>query len=579
MQTLITMPYNVPDKVSHYAAAALLILSSCMWTASTHADEHAGKRQVQPGETLWRIASEVRSGDDVSVAQVMQAIFELNPDAFLQRDINQLQHGQWLIVPEHEQIARQNATEALQRAASARIAMQVAENKRPLPIQSSFEAVEEQQAFLSTSSDVAKAPAGSIVEPDRLTPSPVEPAPDTNVVAESTARSASSANSPASLEANNSLWSDIEWYSQLNLMQRAFPQRGLQQQAQWHQSVSLEMEWYWQSDDRSHTVVVAPYLRWDQQDSNRHLVDLAEAYWLYYGSGWEVRTGVNKVFWGAVESQRLVDIINQRDLLDRPDGESKLGQPMVQLSLIRDFGTIQAYLLPYFRERSFAGSDGRLRLPQLVDTNRPAYESSRERRHLDWALRWSQQFSGLDLGVSFFQGTSREPALVPSSEGLLIPFYPQMKQLGLDGQWILGSWLWKMEAVYRDSQIEDYAAFTSGFEYTQIGINERFWDLGWLVEYQYDSRGLEANAIGQNDLFVGWRLALNDAAGSEILLGVIQDLDRSSSRSAYLEASTRLSDRFRLRLDGWFFDSKDPEDLLYWLRKDDYIQLTLEYYF
>ncbi|MCH8537428.1 MAG: hypothetical protein LAT66_06600 [Alkalimonas sp.] len=569
------MPYNVPDKAACYSAAALLILSSCLWSGDIAASEQAATHQVQPGDTLWRIASKLRPSHDVSVPQVMLALFESNPDAFMQQDINQLQHGHWLTVPDEAQIAQYDATEALQLAAEARVSMQ---------------ARLEPAATLPSEPDKAKAQQAqpldaSTVEPDIVEQHRVERAADTtDSVADAEPKHVASDSSSFSYNRNapaatERFWSDIEWYSQLNLMQRAFGQRGLQQQGQWQSAVSLEMEWYWQSDDRSHTVVVSPYLRWDQQDSNRHLVDLAEAYWLYYGSGWEIRTGVNKVFWGAVESQRLVDIINQRDLLDRPDGESKLGQPMMQLSLIRDFGTVHAYLLPYFRERAFAGTDGRLRLPQLVDTSNPVYESSSEQRHLDWAVRWSQQFSGLDLGLSYFQGTSREPALMPTPEGTLRPYYPQLKQLGLDGQWILGSWLWKMEAVYRDSQIENYSAFTSGFEYTQIGINDRFWDLGWLVEYQYDSRGLEATAIGQNDVFVGWRLALNDAAGSEILFGIIQDLDRSSSRSAYLEASTRLSDRFRLRVDGWFFDSKEPDDLVYWLRKDDYIQLTLEYYF
>ena len=570
------MPYNVSDKCPCATAATLLILSSWLWSAGIQAAEQAVKHQVQPGDTLWRIASDVRPSQDVSVAQTMLALFELNPAAFMQQDMNKLQHGRWLMIPDEVQIAQYNATEALQRAAEAKSTSKAAARVEQAP-------VIWPEPMIAKAQQASKFDAGA-VHPDVEAQRELESDEATDDVADTKAERVGRA-SPSShynyhaSATSASVWSDIEWFSQLNLMQRAFPQRGLQQQSQWQSSVSLEMEWYWQSDDRSHTVVVSPYLRWDQQDSNRHLVDLAEAYWLYYGAGWEVRAGVHKVFWGAVESQRLVDIINQRDLLERPDGESKLGQPMLQFSLIRDFGTVQAYLLPYFRERSFAGIDGRLRLPQLVDTSDPGYESSNERRHLDWALRWSQQFSGLDLGLSFFQGTSREPALMPTAEGFLMPYYPQLKQLGLDGQWILGSWLWKVEAVYRDSQIENYSAFTSGFEYTQIGINDRFWDLGWLVEYQYDSRGLEATAIGQNDIFLGWRLAFNDAAGSEVLFGIIQDMDRSSSRSAYLEASTRLSDRFRLRVDGWFFDSKEPDDLVYWLRKDDYIQLTLEYYF
>lgn len=544
-----------------------------MWSISSEATEHEGKRQVTSGDTLWRIASELKPSNEVSVAQVMQALFELNRDAFTRHDINQLQNGRWLIIPSYTEIAGQNATEALQRATDARAAVLSGTVNHPLssePVQDITPTlILEDKPFNSSEKYHVQSDVAVSYEPQNLS-ADVDLSDDTT---------RHTPNDIIQAETVAGFWSDVEWYSQLNLMQRWFPQQGLQQQQQWHHSVSLEMEWYWQSDDRSHTVVVSPYIRWDQQDSQRHLIDIAEAYWLYFGVGWEVRAGIDKVFWGAVESQRLVDIINQRDLLEQPDGESKLGQPMVQFSLIRDFGTIQAYLLPYFRERSFAGSRGRLRLPFVVDTDRPDYESSRAQNQVDWALRWSQQFSSMDLGLSYFQGTSRDPMLLPNVDGMLTPYYSQLKQVGLDGQWILGSWLWKIEAVYRENQFESYTALISGFEYTQIGISDRFWDLGWLVEYQYDSRGLASTAIGQNDIFVGWRLALNDAAGSEILFGALQDLDRSSSRTGYLEVSTRLSDRFRLRLDGWFFDSDEPDDLVYWLRRDSFIQLTLEYYF
>ncbi|WP_171907610.1 FimV/HubP family polar landmark protein [Alkalimonas amylolytica] len=547
------------------------MLGLCLLASSlTVAGETTVQRQVQPGDTLWRIATEVRPDDSVNIEQVMQAIRLLNPQAVSQSDLNQLRAGAWLELPGRQLIAEQDAKAAQQAAARARTALRasLAETQEPALPPPGLAAAN--YAFISA----VMAPAAAEPEAERSEPAPVaaaavelEPAP----AATASAHAADA--SPAS-----AFWQDVEWFSQLNLMPRWYPQTGLQQQAQWHNSVSLELEGYWQSDDRSHTLVFSPYIRWDQRDSSRHLLDISEAYWLYYGGDWELRAGISKVFWGAVESQRLVDIINQRDLLDRPDGESKLGQPMLQLSLIRDYGTVQAYLLPHFRERKFAGEDGRLRLPMPVDTSAALYESRHKRSHLDWALRWSQQFSSLDLGLSYFQGTAREPVLLPDEQALL-PYYPQLKQLGLDAQWILGSWLWKTEAVYRHTAVEHSKALVTGFEYTQVGINDHFWDLGWLLEYQYDSRGLESTTIAQNDLFVGWRLALNDAAGSEILFGLMQDLDRSQSRSAYLEASTRLGERFRLRVDGWLFHSRYPDELLYWLRRDDYIQLTLEYYF
>ncbi|MEE2002966.1 FimV/HubP family polar landmark protein [Alkalimonas sp. MEB108] len=553
----------------------LCLLGLCLvFCAIPATAETSRQRQVLPDETLWRIATEIRPDLSVSMSQVMQAIRELNPQAFQQGDPNQLRHGIILQLPSREQMMQQNPELAEQVMADARAAL-LASSVR--------------QSSTITQVDTAELPSKNsrpavvIAEPQPTWQSEAATATKAPQIVSSSADNTMGVSNHAAptvavTEPGPGFWQQVEWFSQLNLMPRWYPQTGLQQQAQWHSSVSFELEGYWQSDDRSHTLVFSPYMRWDQRDSARHLLDISEAYWLYFGGDWELRAGINKVFWGAVESQRLVDVINQRDLLDRPDGESKLGQPMLQLSLIRDYGTVQAYLLPYFRERKFAGEKGRLRLPQPVDTSAALYESRHKRSHLDWALRWSQQFSSLDLGLSYFQGTAREPVLLPTEQSLL-PFYPQLKQLGLDAQWVLGSWLWKTEAVYRHTEQEHSKALVTGFEYTQVGINDHFWDLGWLLEYQYDSRGLGAATIAQNDVFVGWRLALNDAAGSEILFGMMQDLDRSHSRSAYLEASTRLGERLRLRVDGWLFHSRYPDELLYWLRRDDYIQLTLEYYF
>jgi len=46
--------------------------------------------------------------------------------------------------------------------------------------------------------------------------------------------------------------------------------------------------------------------------------------------------GINSVFWRVVESNHLVDILNQTDLIEDIDGEEKLGQPMISLSTQQD---------------------------------------------------------------------------------------------------------------------------------------------------------------------------------------------------------------------------------------------------
>ncbi len=110
-------------------------------------------------------------------------------------------------------------------------------------------------------------------------------------------------------------------------------------------------------------------------DDDSWLIIRRELSWQLVSRSWELRIGVRKVFWGVAESQQLVDIINQTDLVENVDGEDKLGQPMVNIALIRSWGTVDFFLLPWFRERTFPGQVGRLRFAQPVDTDNPAYES------------------------------------------------------------------------------------------------------------------------------------------------------------------------------------------------------------
>ena len=126
-------------------------------------------------------------------------------------------------------------------------------------------------------------------------------------------------------------------------------------------SLALEPELYWGFNDGSDAVVFTPFYRLDQQDAERSHGDIRELSWIHVGDDWELRTGLRKVFWGVTEFNHLIDVINQTDGVEDSDGEEKLGQPMVNLSLVRDWGILDLFVLPGFRERTFAGTDGRLR--------------------------------------------------------------------------------------------------------------------------------------------------------------------------------------------------------------------------
>lgn len=330
-------------------------------------------------------------------------------------------------------------------------------------------------------------------------------------------------------------------------------------------------------------VTFKPFARLDQRDSERTHVDVRELMFAYFFDDWEVRAGIGSVFWGQTESLHLVDVINQTDFVESIDNEDKLGQPMLDVRYLLDTGAISFYVLPYFRERTFSGIDGRLRGLLPIDTDNPIYESEDEETNVDFAVRWQQSIGDLEIGIAYFDGTSRLPQIQVSIDEVgvpsLLPQYNQLQQTSFDALYVYGSLLLKLEAISGKMLDEDFSAYVAGLEYTLVNFYETGFDLGWLLEHQYDEREGQAFIWGQNDLMVGARLQLNDFAGSELLLGFVRDLDHSSTYSATIEGSTRLNQNWRLAVNGYFFSSNTETDPSFAIRRDDHITLRLEYFF
>lgn len=343
-------------------------------------------------------------------------------------------------------------------------------------------------------------------------------------------------------------------------------------------SISAQPEWRWRSEDRSQRVNVLLFGRYDGDDSERTHLDVREAYSSWEADDWDLTIGANKVFWGVTESVHLVDVINQTDLVEDPDQEQKLGQPMVNLNLQRDWGRIGLYWLPYFRERTFPGADGRLRPPVAVGNSQVSYESGAEEYHHDFALRYSHYVGDVDFGAYVFRGTNREALLLPAADGQsLRPHYEQMNQLGVDLQYTANAWLWKLEAIYRDTRNDQFAAFVGGFEYSFYQLGDSAMDLGALLEYQYDNRAQNSSpTLADDDVFTGVRLAFNDAADTAILAGV--SVDTNDGATVFnLEAERRLSDSLFASLRLRSFAGAAPENPAYAFRQDDYLQLQLDW--
>ena len=369
---------------------------------------------------------------------------------------------------------------------------------------------------------------------------------------------------------------------------RTFPQSPAyddQRRSSISPSIAIKPEIVYEWNDRSDRIVFEPFLRVDMHDSERTHFDVRELYYLHLADEWDLLFGVSKVFWGVTESLHLVDIINQTDFVEDIDNEDKLGQPMLNVNWLQDWGTLSIFVLPGFRERTFPGDDARRRGPLRIDADDALYESGAEEWHVDYAVRWSHTFGNWDVGVSNFYGTSREPRLVPSWKPFngfkLRPQYDIINQLGVDVQYTKDAWLWKLEAISRWGHGDQFFAAVGGFEYTFFGVRESDIDVGVLMELQYDGRDEDGSApftTADNDLFLGTRIALNDTQDTSFLLGGVIDLDDATT-AMFLEASRRLTDQWFAEIEARLVLYADDTNAIQPFERDSSVTFRLSYSF
>ncbi|MCY4207492.1 MAG: DUF1302 family protein [Roseovarius sp.] len=376
---------------------------------------------------------------------------------------------------------------------------------------------------------------------------------------------------------------------------------------------------------------ITPHFRLDKSDSLGTRADLREAYYYKHGTvgelDLELRVGVDQIFWGAAESTNPVNIINQTDLQDDHEGQSKLGQPMVRGTLSGNWGALDLFILPYHRPRIYPGVGGRFRskLPVARNSEAVLYEHSSGRRHVDFAARYGHSVGPVDFGVSIFDGTSREPDLIPSYKthptvvpksftcslisgeemdtdgdtmdtdgdtmgtgaqpSALVQKYNQIRQVGLDMQLVLDAFIGKAEVIRRTgflgkgcSSRED-RAFVVGGEYSLYGIFGSGADITFFAEWSQDDRRKHSSHIFQNDLFLAARYAFNDVEDTDLTLAFLQDLDYSTT-NARLEFNRRVSDSVQLNVTAFKFLEVDPDDTpAMQISEDNHITVTFKYSF
>lgn len=336
------------------------------------------------------------------------------------------------------------------------------------------------------------------------------------------------------------------------------------------------------SQDNGQVWSLDVFARAAQHDSARTYADVREFAWTFTRDSLQLRVGIDQVFWGVTEFAHVVDIVNQADVLEDPFGEVKLGQPLVSAALRRSWGNIIAIGMPRFRDRVFPDPGDPLRPAPPLALGPAQFESAAGRNHFDRAVRYSHTMGPIDLGVSYFEGTGRDPLFqttVVAGQPRLHALYPQIAQAGLDVQVTLGEWAVKLEAARRRTFGREQSAWTVGVERLLSGLVGSPADLTVVVEYSGDQRTpVGVPGFLQDDWSVGLRLAMNDARTTEGKLGVIVDRDHGS-RAWALELSTRVAQQWRLAAEARLFSAVPIADPLRVISDDGYLDVSLTRYF
>lgn len=372
----------------------------------------------------------------------------------------------------------------------------------------------------------------------------------------------------------------VDLLTEVEVENHFFASKGLySSQKDYFLSGALKPKLDLKSPNGKHAFKFELFARGSIQDPNRSHVDIRQAYYQRKVNSLTITAGMRKVFWGVTESNHLVDIINQSDVVEGSDGKEKLGQAMLQIAKNSKIGNFEFFYLPYTRRIQLPSKTGRNRFPVVLEREDITFRSSNEAWHPSFAARWSKTAGDFSLGVAHFYGNSREPLFLGFNPATGFDLsYPVINQSGIDIQYNKNAWILKLESIYRSSEFQDFFALTSGFEYTFGNVFDKGADIGIVSEYTYDSRQELTFSGLDNDVFIGSRIALNDDKSTDCLFGGIFDVEKGTALFRF-EASRRVANSFKVGFKANILSNVSEKEILYNFRNDDLVEVKISKFF
>jgi hypothetical protein len=329
-------------------------------------------------------------------------------------------------------------------------------------------------------------------------------------------------------------------------------------------------------------VTFNPYVRYDAVDGQRSVFDLHELKVSAGGQRWHVKAGYDVEFWGVMEIVNPVNVLNQTDVTEGFLTKRKLGQLMVDYTLLGNFGTIDFYALGGFQPMRFPTATARLSPAVPIHQDDVIYGSGRGRSQLEGAVRYFRNVRNVYFGVSQFYGYARDPEMLVAFDSQGLPFvaarYDLEHQTGVEVQVTFGNVILKSEDVFRaDAHGRRSHALSAGSEYDLGSVLQSGRTISLFAEYYFDSRSQSLVIPFRNDVFAGTRVSLNDRRSSEVRVWGNYDLSARRATAIMVDASARLSERLKAVVTYRGIIAR--QDALASIARDSHLVFKLEAFF
>ena len=331
-----------------------------------------------------------------------------------------------------------------------------------------------------------------------------------------------------------------------------------------------------------------------EDETERTFARVDELYIKYDLDDSTLQAGKSIKFWGALELRNIVDVFNPNELRDDLFKTNRLGVWNASYSYYTDSGELSLIVKVAEPDQKMAGFPYVYYVfPKVVTYNDDLRTSKNEHRpsvylmyngttDTEYAIDYAFIYeSGYD-SQRYFSLRLNQPSTYVQNAYLVDKFMTY-------NTLVVGATLLKLEALYvivpDEEPISDYSHIALGVEHSLDDFDEGT-TLSLISEY-YKYRTYEDGKYTdlqlfesmQDDIFLGMRYALNNTDDTEIVGGVIHDLEYDE-QIYYAELGSRIGDSFKVEIDYYYIEpSKKAQTANALLGRHQRVGVNIAYYF